>query len=78
VGKPFVILHAESVLEQVLVKNASKLTKHHAFGVLELFRKTDLPSGDAWKVPSLQAHDTLLRLLLPAHIHTRARAHTSR
>jgi hypothetical protein len=50
VGKPFVILHAESVLEQVLVKNASKLTKHHAFGVLELFRRTDLPSGDAWKV----------------------------
>ena len=55
VGKPFVIISDESVLSQLIVQNQSKLTKHHAFGILEIFRKTHLHStpdgkGDAWKV----------------------------
>lgn len=50
VGKPFLVISDEKVLAQVIVDNQSKLTKHHAFGILEHFRKTDLISGAAWKV----------------------------
>ena len=50
VGKPFIVVSDEKVLAQIIVENAGKLTKHHAFGILELFRKTDLKSGPAWKV----------------------------
>jgi len=50
VGKPFIVISDANVLAQVIVENAGKLTKHHAFGILELFRKTDLKSGPAWKV----------------------------
>ena len=51
VGKPFVVIQDEKVMEQVLVKNANKLTKWHAFGVLELFRRTNLEHSEAaWKV----------------------------
>lgn len=50
VGKPFIVISDASILSQVIVENAQKLTKHHAFGILELYRKTDLQSGPAWKV----------------------------
>ena len=50
VGKPFVVVSDAQILAQIIVENAGKLTKHHAFGILELFRKTDLKSGPAWKV----------------------------
>ena len=42
VGKPFIVMTDEKIMEQILVKNSSKLTKHHAFGVLELFRATGM------------------------------------
>ena len=50
IGKPFVVVSDSNILSQIIVENANKLTKHHAFGILELFRKTDLISGPAWKV----------------------------
>lgn len=50
VGKPFVVVSDAHILSKLIVENAGKLTKHHAFGILELFRKTDLQSGPAWKV----------------------------
>ena len=49
VGKPFVVVSDANVLSQIIVENAGKLTKHHAFGILELFRQTDLKVGPAWK-----------------------------
>jgi hypothetical protein len=50
VGKVFLIVHDEKVLEQIIVANQANLTKNHAFGLLEHFRKTTLKDGDAWKV----------------------------
>ena len=32
------------------MENQANLTKHHAFGVLEYFRQTNLSGGDAWRV----------------------------
>lgn len=50
VGKPFLVITDSRVLSQIIVEHQPKLTKHHAFGILELFRKTDLEAGPAWKV----------------------------
>ena len=50
VGKPFLLISDSTVLAQVIVENQSKLTKHHAFGILEHFRSTTLTSVSAWKV----------------------------
>lgn len=50
VGKPFLVIHSQDVLEQVIVKNQKKLTKFHAHGLLEVFRKTTLRHEEAWKI----------------------------
>ena len=50
-GKPFLVVTDAGVLSQIIVQNANKLTKWHAFGCLEYFRRTELPSNvNAWKV----------------------------
>lgn len=43
VGKPFLVVFDDKIISQIIVTNQGKLTKHHAFGISEHFRKTDLP-----------------------------------
>ena len=51
IGKPFLVVTDPGVLSQIIVQNADKLTKWHAFGCLEYFRRTELPSKvNAWRV----------------------------
>jgi hypothetical protein len=64
VGKPFLLISDSTILAQVIVENQSKLTKHHAFGILEHFRSTTLTSVSAWKVIHISNFHVLCHLLL--------------
>ena len=44
VGKPFIIAGDEAILKDVLIHHASLYGKQHANGILEIFRKTTLPT----------------------------------
>ena len=51
VGKPFIIVSDEAILKDVLIHHASHYGKQHANGILEIFRRTTLPTSGtpAWK-----------------------------
>ena len=51
VGKPFIIAVGEEIVKDVLIHHASHYGKQHANGILEIFRKTTLPTSGipAWR-----------------------------
>ena len=51
VGKPFIIAGGEEIVKDVLIHHASHYGKQHANGILEIFRKTALPTSGipAWR-----------------------------
>lgn len=51
VGKPFIIAGGEDIIKDVLIHHASHYGKQHANGILEIFRKTTLPTSGipAWR-----------------------------